>query len=666
MKVKSIIVFTVQTAVLCSGLWGYATTLPADLTSLSLEELMTVQVISASKKSEDFFKTPAAVFVISQQDIRRSGATTIPEILRMVPGVQVARIDGNKWAVTARGFNSHFADKLLVLMDGRTLFSPIHAGVYWDVQDTMLEDIDRIEVIRGPGATLWGANAVNGVINIITKKAGDTQGGLAVAGAGTEEKIFSSLRFGGRMGETVDYRVYGKFFYRDNMVSSSGEDTADDWNQARSGFRVDWNKDIKNNFTLQGDIYKGKSGQTRDIVLLHPPYSRTVTEDVDVDGANLLGRWQHSFSRKSQMELQLYYDHSARDHLTLDERLDIIDLDFHHHFSPWSSHSLVWGLGYRHVFDKLIGSYTLSFEPEELDYYRANFFLQDDITLVPDRLHLIIGSKFEDGDFFDMAIQPNARLLWTVNERNTLWSAVSKTVRTTSRGDRDIRIILAAFPGSDSALNLLTLLGNDTTISKDVTALEAGYRMRPLDRLFFDFAVYCNIYDNLRSVESGTPYFNESGNQVIPLFLSNKRTGTTYGLEIASKWQVNGSWQLSAGYNWYNIDIDLDPESTDTTETGNYEEDQPEHQFNVHSHLDLSADWEFDTSLYYVDKLNALAIDDYVRMDLRLGWHPLQPLDVSFVITNLLDDQHQEYISTDGIIATEIERSFYTRLTYRF
>ncbi len=656
----------VASSILSCCLQGHAQENGGALTSLSLEELMTVQVISASKKAEDFFKTPAAVFVINQQDIRRSGATSLPEILRMVPGVQVARINGNQWAVTARGFNSHFADKLLVLMDGRVLYSPLHAGVYWDVQDTLLEDIDRIEVIRGSGATLWGANAVNGVINIITRKAAETQGGLIVAGLGTEDAFFASTRYGGTMGEDAFYRLYGKFFERASLDTISGADGEDGWHQGRFGFRIDWQRKNNTSYTLQGDAYRGRSGRTKNSVLLEPPYTDTFSEDVDVIGANLLGRWQHDFSTDNQVELQFYYDHTERYQRHLDEHLETFDIDLQHRFLPLASHSLVWGMGYRYFIDKLRGSEQLSFNSPSRHYYLINCFLQDDITLVDDKLHFILGSKLENGSFSDTAIQPNARLLWLINPRNTLWAAVSKTVRATSRGDQDIRILLAAFPDESNTLNLLTLFGNNNTVSKNLEALEVGYRTHPWDAFFFDIALYYNIYEDLRSVEQGRPYYNDAGNRVIPLLLSNKRSGKSFGVEISGKWQVTSWWQLSAGYNYYSVDIDLDADSTDTTETGLLEEDQPEYQVNLRSHFDLPAQVTFDTSLYYVDELTSLGIDDYLRLDLRLGWQPVPSVDLSVVMANVLDDQHLEYVETDGLVTSAIERSLYAELTYRF
>ena len=663
-QVKPFLVLVSLIAVVLQGHPAYCfnNSTSHDLTTLGLEQLLNVKVISASKNTAPLSDTAAAITVINQEDIRRSGATTIPEILRLVPGLQVASLDANKWAISARGFNNRFSDKLLVLMDGRTLYSPIHGGVYWDIQDTLLEDIDHIEVIRGPGATLWGANAMNGIINIITKNSADTKGSLISTGIGTNEKFFTSMRHGGDLSETLTYRIYAKYFDRDGFVDETGEATGDDWQQVRGGFRLDWREGFANDITLQGDIYDGLSGQTKETTHLSSPHSSVSTEDVDVHGANLLGRWKHTCLSGSRLELQLYYDHAERSHSTFDEWRETLDLDFQHTFSPWSDHSFVWGGGYRHISDQLVGTWTISYSPEQLDYYRANFFFQDDITLIEDQLHLILGSKFEGGDFLDFAVQPNLKLLWKIDGRNTLWTSISRAIRAVTRTEKDMELQMITFTNRDGGVTTLTLFGNDDLKSKSLLALDAGYRTNPFSNLFFDISFFYNVYDHLRFIEYDRTSTDEAGNTIIAYRVEDTSEGTSYGMEVSAKVQVTRNWQLTAGYSYLHMDIDSDTEIGEV----NYGNDQPKHQFNLTSRLDLPYDVEFDATLYYVDQLESLQIDDYVRLDLRLGWQPLETLELSLLVSNLLDNHHAEFGWADGVLPSEVERGIYVKLTSRF
>ncbi|MRR07522.1 MAG: TonB-dependent receptor, partial [Deltaproteobacteria bacterium] len=393
-----------------------------NLSELGLEDLMNIQVTSVSKKEQKLSDAAAAVFVVTREDIRRSGATSIPEVLRMVPGIQVARLDANKWAVSARGFNDRFADKLLVLMDGRTVFTPLFSGVYWDVQDTMLEDIDRIEVVRGPGAALWGANAFNGVINIITKHSQETQGGLLSAGGGTEERGFGGARFGGRVGDDTYYRLYAKYFSRDAGVDASGDRGEDDWSVLRGGFRVDSDLSANDSVTVQGDIYRGKEGETYTIPLLIPPFSRTFDWDTDIAGSNILSRWTRTLSDTADMTLQLYYDRTERDMAIIGEDRDTIDVDFQNRFKCGSRHEIVWGWGYRFSHESITNKVAITFAPNRRSDNLYSFFAQDDISLIEDRLRLVLGSRFEHNEFTGWEIQPNIRLIWTPDYRQTVWA----------------------------------------------------------------------------------------------------------------------------------------------------------------------------------------------------------------------------------------------------
>jgi len=647
---------------------GQDNAVSTDLTELSLEQLMDIEVTSVSKKPERLCEAAAAIYVITQEDIRRSGATSIPEALRMVPGLEVARIDANEWAITSRGFNGEFANKLLVLIDGRTVYTPLFGGVYWDVQDTMLEDIDRIEIIRGPGATMWGANAVNGVINIITKTAKDTQGGLVSGGAGSEERGFGGLRYGGTLGDSAWYRVYAKYFNRDDSVDGSGDRTSDEWDMFRGGFRIDWDVSDSDSLTFQGDVYDGDLHETTDIAFLTPPALLALDKSFDVTGANVLARWSHVFSDTSDMAMQVYYDGVERDKFVLDEVRDTVDLDFQHRFALGGRHEIVWGLGYRYTSDDLDGSFTISFDPDSRDDDLVTAFVQDEITLVDDRLKLTVGSKFEHNDYTGFEVQPSVRLLSTPNEWNTLWASVSRAVRTPARTDEDVRINFLVLPGMDGSTNVMAILGDDDFESEKLTAYEMGYRVQPVENVYLDIATFYNVYDDLLTHEPGTPFFELTPappHLVIPVHFDNRMDGETYGAEVAANWNVTKFWRVAAGLTY--LEMELDPDSS----SGNARADategsSPQHQFHIRSYLDLPHNVQFDTALYYVDSLPAQDVSSYVRLDARLGWHPTENLELSVGLQNLLDTEHDEYGLAEGVHPTEAERSVYGKVTWTF
>jgi len=416
------------------------------LFSMSIEELMNIEVSTVSKKNDAMFATPAAITVITAEDIRRSGHQSIPEVLRMVPGVHVARIDSNKWAITARGFNSMYAEKLLVLIDGRTVYTPLYSGVYWDVQDLMLEDVEQIEIVKGPGGTLWGANAVNSIINIITKKARDTQGTLVTGGIGTEEKGFSSLRYGGKLGENAYYRVYAKYFNRDESVYANGDHANDRSDMLREGFRIDWDYSEQDQITLQGDFYDGHSAQrirqtSPGPAPFVPGTNFQADNNMDIRGLNTLARWTRKHSDSSSTSLQFYYDRTERYAIQLGESRDTFDIDFQHRSQISDDHNLIWGLGYRHTGDNIDNSYTVAFNPSSCDNELFTGFVQDEITILDDLLKFIVGTKVEKNDYTGCEFQPSARLLWTPDERNTVWASFTRAVSTPSRTNADMTII---------------------------------------------------------------------------------------------------------------------------------------------------------------------------------------------------------------------------------
>ncbi len=637
------------------------------LKQLTIEQLADLEVTTVSKKPEKLADAAAAVFVISGDDIRRGGFTSIAEALRLVPGLEVAHIDANKWAISSRGFNAWFANKLLVLMDGRSVYTPLFSGVYWDVQDTLLEDIDRIEVIRGPGATLWGANAVNGVINIITKKAQDTQGGLITAGGGNLEQGFGAARYGGKIGKHAWYRGYAKYFNRASFEDIHGNDADDDWDAGRAGFRLDWDRSAKDALTLQGDIYTGNSGTTSLTTGSIVP--RTFADNADLSGGNLLGRWTHILTDTSDLSLQAYYDRTVRNMQVMSEDRDTVDIDFQHTFRLGGRQQVIWGLGYRMTRDDITNSETIFFDPDSRTENLFSGFIQDKIVLIPDKLDLTVGSKFEHNDYSGFEIQPSARLRWTPVENHTLWAAVSRAVRTPSRADRDANIKLGAFR-TGPTVNALMIRGNSAFDSEEVIAYEAGYRLVPMARLSLDFASFYNVYRDLRTTVPGMPIppftaFPPPAARVLPQNIVNKFHEDAYGAEIASNLQLADWWKLSLGYTWINLHLFADAAEKGLDLELN-EGGTPRNQFSAGSYLDLPGNLQFDTLLFFVDDLPDLNVPSYTRVDVRLGWQPLKHLAFSLKLENLLDNRHPEYTDTQGIRSTEVPRSIYGKITWRF
>ena len=641
--------------------WATYAAAEVDFTELSIEDLMNLEVTTVSKKAQKRSDTAAAVFVITQSDIQRSGAASIPEALRMVPGVEVARIDASKWAITVRGFNGRFANKLLVLMDGRALYTPAFSGVFWHMQDTLLEDIDRIEVIRGPGASLWGANAVNGVINIITKKADDSQGTYLTTGGGTEERFFAGVRYGGRLDDNLFYRMYAKYFDRDNAVDADGDKTADHWDGLRGGFRMDWEATGHDTMTLQGDIFDGQDGETITTSSLNPPYSITSDEENGYFGGNLLGRWMHRFSSTSETVLQLYYDRLERTSEILDVYQNTFDIDFQHRFQLGTRNQMMWGFGYRFVRDDFNNSFSTSIIPDSRDLDLVSAFVQDEIQLIPDRLGLILGSKFEHNDFTGFEVQPSGRLVWKPVEKQTLWGAISRAVRTPSRGEHgtfiNSRVIPpdGLYPGSPA--QPVTLVGNGDFDSETLIAYELGYRIQPTSRLSLDVATFYNVYDNLRTIEPTGLFSATAGNEM---------EGDTYGVELAADFQPLNWWRLQLSYSFLEMNLSLKDASLDTT-SESAEGESPQNKVSIRSMMDLPHNLELDIWFRYVDNLPTQRLDDYTTLDVRFAWKPLKWLELAVVGQNLLADHHPEFkpelIDTSP---TEVQKSVYGSVTCRF
>lgn len=636
---------------------------------MTVEQLINMPVISAGKKSQRLSQTAAAVFVISQEDIRRSGVTSVPEALRMAPGIQVARINTHSWAISSRGFNGLFANKLLVLIDGRSVYTPLFSGVYWDTQDLMLEDVDRIEVIRGPGATLWGANAVNGVINIITKNAKDTKGGLLSAGGGSEERYFGGLRYGGDMGDSGAYRLFGKGFSRDGSNRLGEESGDDDWQGAHGGFRADWELDA-DTFSLAGDGHYQEKSADFLTPSLEAASAVPTTDNLYLNGANLIGRWLHKHSEGSETQLQGYYEHVERDDSVIEHDRDTFDLEVQQRQRILESHELIGGLGYRASRDHIDGTFVLSADPSRRTSNLFTAFLQDDYSLT-EKTHFILGSKLEHTEFTGFEVQPNARFLTNFSEGHTFWTAISRAVRTPSRIANDGTINVGAFRDPDSGLpGLLSVRGSGGYDSEDLLAYEMGYRALLTPRFSLDLALFLNEYDDLQTAEPGSPILSNDPlptHLVVPFTFENKAEGTTHGLELVADWSVASTWRLVGTYSYLDVDIDLDSDSLDRF-ASQTENENPTNQFMIRSQLDLPYSLELDSSLRYVSALTAASVDAYYDLDIRLGWRPVSDLELSIVGQNLLDDDHFEFAPADFVVlqSHELERGVYGKLTWRF
>jgi iron complex outermembrane receptor protein len=662
-----------------------------DIIEKPLEELLRMQITSASKKKENLSSAATAIFVITGEDIRRSGVTSIPEALRLSPGLAVARQDSHTWAVSSRGFNDEFANQLLVLIDGRSVYTPLFAGVYWDVQDMMLEDLDRIEVIRGPGATLWGANAVNGVINITSKSAYDTVGTLITGGAGSEELGFG-VRYGAKLGDNGALRVYGKWFDRDDSVLPNGTEANDEWRMQRGGFRYDGKGGDKNNFTLQGDIYSGSLNQAVTPFALATvngmPTLPKSNDDVDVAGGDVLGKWVHSFSDSSELALKVYWDHTWRDRVVFAETRDTFDLDLQHHFQIGERNDMVWGLGYNVSADKLDNRFPVSFNPDSRTTQLYSAFLQDQYSIIPDKLKFTLGTKIEHNDYTGWEFQPSGRLSYSITDKQTAWVAASRAISTPSRAEDNIRINQGAFPtglpaGAPQAL-LISQFGNTAMVSKELVGFELGYRVQPLERLTADAAAFYNIYDKQRSLEGSlnpaTAGFDPSygGVLVLPSKIGNGMSGETYGFELSATYQATDWWRIRANYSFLKMDLHLEPGVTDPFGLEGAETESPVHQVGIRSLMDLPMNFEVDTGMRYVDRIKNLRrppgfgfyVPSYLVGDVRVGWRQHKDKEkgweVSITGQNLFDT-HQEfapsYIQTQ---ATEVEMSVFAKVTYRF
>jgi len=614
-----------------------------DLVGLSLEELGNVIVTSVSKKREPLSDAPASIFVITNDDIRRSGATSLPEALRLAPNLNVAQFSASGYSISARGFNSQSANKLLVLIDGRSVYSPLFHGVFWDVQDVMLEDIDRIEVISGPGGTLWGVNAVNGVINIITRSSKDTQGGLIATGAGSQETD-TSLRYGGQVGSDANFRLYAKTFDRDHTVTASNSPVNDGWHQSEVGFRSDWARN-GDSLSVQGNAYRGVEAQpvAGEIQIAGV---KIAYGDVLTSGENLSVNWTYQLDGGSNINVLAYLDRTERNVIpTFDDTQDIFDLQILHTLQPMGAHTLNWGAEYRYGIDTVVNSQYIAFLPAKLNETWSSLFAQDQWAL-RDNLQLTAGARLERNDYTGNEFLPNIRLAWKIDHNNLLWSALSRTVVAPSRLDHDLFV-----PGAPP----FKLAGGPNYESEVARGLEIGYRTQPVSNFTYSVTVFRTLYDHLRTAELGPSHTN--------VIFGNGMEGATSGVEMWGNYLVNNTWRLSAGFTALKEDVHLYPHNG-FQQVQVFTGPDPAQTFILRSSFDLPHQTELDFTLRHVTALSNPYVPTYSALNTRLGWKATKSLELSVTAQNLIGSGHGEF---DPVATrTELQRSIFFKAVAKF
>jgi iron complex outermembrane receptor protein len=652
---------------ICAGVlatlevWGQS-----GLAEASLEQLLNIQVTTVSKKEQKLARTAAAVFVLGAEEIRRSGALTLPDLLRLVPGVQVQQVDANAWAISIRGFNSRYSNKVLVLVDGRVVYNTMFSGVYWDQVDVPVEDIERLEVIRGPGATVWGANAVNGVINVITRSAKATPGGLAtaVAGAGPAQGL---VRYGGRAGSRGAYRTFAKYSRFADQKLPNGQNGDDGWSRMHGGFRTDWELRKSDSLTVQGDWFANRGSQTRNDSFLNSRTAPNFVEDVNVNGGDLLARWKHASAGGAETSVQAYYDTYRRMDLGTRESSDAGDLDVQHHFVPRGGHDVVAGAGFRAVRSQFLPGGAASLEqPVRTDpLYSA--FVQDEVRLAPE-LWLTLGSKVEHNSYTGFEWEPSARLAWTPGSRNAVWAAASRAIRQPARVENAIRVALEPIPLGGGLFLYGVLKGNPAFRSEELRDFEAGYRAQWTKNLSMDAAAYVSLYRRLSTFDPQEPRISlgPSGLRVDQLGLyGNGASARDYGGEVSLNYTLSSRWRVMASYALLHVNLRLAPGSTDPV-TGSFDKGNPKNEIGLRSQVNLRRNMEWDQTLAWVQQLENGTAPGHVRVDSRLGWRLGEAAQFSIVGQDLLYSGHREASDAPWLAETMMSRKVFGRISWTF
>ncbi|MCL1158343.1 TonB-dependent receptor [Shewanella inventionis] len=653
----------------------------SDSLDLSLQELMSVEVTSVSKQKQPLSNSPAAIYVITNEAIRHSGATSIPQALRDVPGLHVAQLDSQKWAVSSRGFNGRYNNKLLVMMDGRTLYSPAFSGVYWEVQDTLMADIERIEVIRGPSAALWGANAVNGVINIITKHSADTLGGYAELGVGDYEQGFAGTRYGSHLSDSATSRVYIKANQRDslahqsqdldsNLVESAASVSKDNsWNHLQMGGRIDVQLEADTSFTLSSDAYTANMEQASNVASVEgPAYRDFYHEELKSEGVNLLSKYTKALTATSEYSLQAYFDYADREEELYQLKTNTFDIDFQHQFLFGTDHNILWGLGYRVIQDDLTSSTILtSSESPSTSTQLWSAFISDEISIVDDQLWLTFASRFEHNDYTGFEIQPNVRLMWQIDNQNNLWGSVGRALRTPARVENNTSVnAVNIAPSEVSPLVKVFVVGSEDYESEEIISYEMGYRFMPMNTLSFDVAMFFNDYNKLRSTSEGITDFSTYPDYVSQYtYFENQYDGYNYGAELSSMWAVTDLLQMRINYSYIRNEFD-DVLGQNTK--------APEQM------VSSIIDWQPLTTLgvnvvwRFIDSTESLTgegtryktIDSYKGVDIALNWAVSPDIMLSAYGKNLFYPAHLEYEAESILLPYSVGPSYFVKVSVDF
>jgi iron complex outermembrane receptor protein len=640
-----------------------AATQVSRLKQLSIEQLTNIVVTSVTRGPQPLSRSAAAVAVVTSSQIASSGAMNIPEAMRYVPGIHVAQLTASEWAVSSRGFASANSPDLLVLSDGRSIYTPLYSGVFWEVQDYPMQDIDRIEVVRGPGAALWGSNAVNGVINIISKSARDTQGAWLEAGGGSEQRALAAAQYGGEAGNQVYYRLFAKYQKHAAEDFPAGA-SPDDWDLGHVGFRADWKAGSADAVTVQGDAYNGSIGEVSPAVTIIGRPGPANPLRVGVTGGNVLGHWRHTMSDDSDFELRVYYDYTHRNDPTFLDDLATLDLDFQEHLPLGSAQTLTWGLTARTMDDIDHGKGLFALNPPDSRDNLESGFVQDEISL-PHSVRLTLGTKVEHNDFSGFEVQPSVRAAWSLSDTQTLWGAVSRAVRVPTRLERDVDIDVTDPAGNP----VIVLLGNRNFHAEQVLAFELGYRWRPLPDLSLDLAAYRNRYTGLASLELGTPFVDAAtGQAIVPLFNENLIDGHSTGLESLAMYSPVDWWRLSVDYSY--IDMQLTPLGQDINRNHFSEGSTPRNQVGVQSDFDLPHGVALYAGLREVsavrtlpEVVNGTGDPGYQELDLNAIWRVTPHLTLSLRGRSLLHAEHVEFGGAGERSA--IERSVFAQMRWQ-
>lgn len=626
-----------------------------DLKRMTLEEMMGIEVSTVTREPERTVAVPAAVHVITQDDIRRSGARSLPEALRLAPGIQVARIDASRYAVGMRGFADRLARSMLVLIDGRAVYSPLFAGTYWESQNTLLDDIERIEIIRGPGGTLWGANAVNGIINIVTKRAVDTQGALVTASAGVEPRGLVGVRYGGRVGRSFHFRTYAQGFDRSAQLGAD----YDAWKAVQGGARADWSLPRSQSLTVQSEIYGITLGQRAVVPLDAPPYSRTITRDAPLNGGHVLARWTAPLGPQGELQVQSYFDRTRRNEVPVAERRRTFDLDVQYKRRVSPRYNIVGGVGYRLTSSAIETSAPTSFDPDGRTDNLFTAFLQNEVALVPDRLRLVVGTKVEHNDYSAFEIQPSARMVWTLNQYSAVVASVTRAVRTPSAVETDYTtssLVSAAVP------SFVRLVPDPAFRPEELIAYEVGYRVRPTQSLYVTASAFFNTLDHLVSTELLTPFVEgtDPPRLILPVTFANGLHGNSHGVELTADLRLTSWWRWTANYSFLRVQVTKNPGGNDVSQELRYERISPHHQVQVQSSVDLPGRVSLDWFVRHASALRAGPVPAYTTSTVRLAWQVMPKAEIALVGQDLHRDRHLEFPG-----GASIRRSGYVSLTIR-